>query len=219
MTEDNLLDGGEAGGKPKTFLEQLRLLNSHGAEFWNAPRPPSLARLQPVGCSFREGDHQGHRTSCEQSGNQPDDHFARARKMIPIGKGGQRDVDDYSLSRFACYLIAQNGDPRKPEIALAQKYFAIQTRRQELSDAHAADIERLQLRKQTSEEFKALSGAARDAGVQSAMFGVFHDAGYRGLYGGMGSRGRSSGRKSASCRSRTCWTAWTAPNWPPINSA
>lgn len=106
--------------------------------------------------------------------------------MVPLGSGSERTLDNYHLSRFACYLIAQNGDPRKPEIAAAQKYFAIQARRQELSDARTADIERLELRRQTSEEFKALSGAARQAGVQDKMFGVFHDAGYRGLYGGLG---------------------------------
>ena len=106
--------------------------------------------------------------------------------MVNIGSDTSRDVDDYQLSRFACYLIAQNGDPKTPEIASAQKYFANQTRRQELSDQMAADLERLEMRRQTSEEFKALSGAARQAGVQSRMFGIFHDAGYKGLYGGLG---------------------------------
>jgi DNA-damage-inducible protein D len=91
----------------------------------------------------------------------------RARKPIRGGKGAVQEVGDYHLSRFACYLIAQNGDPRKPAIANAQRYFAIQTRRQELSDQLAADVERFELRKQTSEEFKALSGAARQVGVQS----------------------------------------------------
>jgi DNA-damage-inducible protein D len=106
--------------------------------------------------------------------------------MVEIGSLTKREVNDYHLSRFACYLIAQNGDPRKPEIAQAQKYFAIQTRRQEISDAEAADRERLEMREQVSIEFKALSGAARNAGVQDKMFGVFHDAGYKGLYGGLG---------------------------------
>jgi DNA-damage-inducible protein D len=94
--------------------------------------------------------------------------------MVDLGSGSSREVTDYNLSRFACYLIAQNGDPRKPEIANAQKYFAIQARRQEISDAVAADVERLELRKQTAEEFKALSGAAREAGVHDKMFGIFH---------------------------------------------
>jgi DNA-damage-inducible protein D len=124
--------------------------------------------------------------SCTQSGNDPVHHFAGARKQIEFGKGATQMIEDYHLSRFACYLITQNGDPRKPEIAQAQKYFAIQTRRQELSDALVADRERLEMRQQVSIEFKALSGAARDAGVQDKMFGIFHDAGYKGLYGGLG---------------------------------
>lgn len=171
----------EAGGKS---FEQLKQRNEHGAEFWSA------RDLQPLlGYSqWRrfEDSIQRAKISCRQSGNEPDYHFAGAGKMIELGKGGQRDVPDYHLSRFACYLIAQNGDPRKSEIAHAQKYFAIQTRRQELSDVLAADRERLEIRKQAAEEFKALSGAARQAGVQDRMFGIFHDAGYKGMYGGLG---------------------------------
>lgn len=167
----------------KTF-EELKKTNQHDAEYWSA------RELQPL-----LGYDQWRRfeaaikraiTSCNKSGNEPNYHFAGAGKMVELGSGSVREVNNYHLSRFACYLIAQNGDPRKPEIANAQKYFAIQTRRQEITDTLAADRERLELRKQTSEEFKALSGAARLAGVQDKMFGVFHDAGYKGLYGGLG---------------------------------
>jgi len=165
-------------------FENLKQVNDHGAEYWSA------RDLQPLlGYSqWRRFEDAINRaiTSCEQSGNNPQHHFAGAGKPITGGKGAVQVVQDYQLSRFACYLIAQNGDPRKPEIAQAQKYFAIQTRRQELSEQLASDMERLELRKQTSEEFKALSGAARQAGVQNRMFGIFHDTGYKGLYGGLG---------------------------------
>jgi DNA-damage-inducible protein D len=165
-------------------FEEMKKLNGHGAEYWSA------RDLQPLlGYSqWRRFEEAINRAmiSCGQSGNTPENHFADAGKMVEIGSKSSRTVDDYHLSRFACYLIAQNGDPRKPEIAGAQKYFAVQARRQEMSDAIAADMERLEIRKQTSEEFKALSGAAREAGVQDKMFGVFHDAGYKGLYGGLG---------------------------------
>ncbi|MHB1083871.1 MAG: DNA damage-inducible protein D [Thiobacillus sp.] len=165
-------------------FEDLKQVNNHDAEYWSA------RDLQPLlGYSqWRRFEDAVRRaiTSCEQSGNNPEHHFAGAGKPITGGKGAVQIVQDYQLSRFACYLIAQNGDPRKPEIAQAQKYFAIQTRRQELSEQLAADMERLELRKQTSEEFKALSGAAQQAGVQNRMFGIFHDAGYKGLYGGLG---------------------------------
>jgi len=166
-------------------FEGLKLTNEHGAEYWSAR---DLQTLLGYG-QWRRFEDAIKRaiTSCESSGNDPEYHFASAGKMIEVGKGGQREVEDYHLSRFACYLIAQNGDPRKPEIAHAQQYFAVQARKQELTEQAAADLERLELRKQTSEEFKALSGAAQDAGVQSKMFGVFHDAGYKGLYGGLNS--------------------------------
>ena len=165
-------------------FESLKKLNEHGVEYWSA------RDLQPcLGYSeWRKFENTIKKaiTSCKQSGNDPDKHFVGADKMIGIGNQAERKVADWYLSRLACYLIAQNGDPRKPEIAKAQKYFAIQTRRQEISDQMAADLERLEMRQQTSVEFKALSGAARDAGVQDKMFGIFHDAGYKGLYGGLG---------------------------------
>ncbi len=157
--------------KGKIAFEDLKKMNEHGAEFWSA------RELQPLlGYSqwrrFQDAIDRAM-NSCEQSGNNPDYHFAGAGKMIETGKGAVREVANFHLSRFACYLIAQNGDPRKPEIAAAQKYFAIQARRQEMSDALTADLERLEIRKQTSEEFKALSGAAREAGVQDRMFGIW----------------------------------------------
>ena len=168
----------------KLSFESLKKINEHGIEYWSA------RELQPhLGYSqwrYFENALKKAIESCRQSGNDPAHHFAGARKQIQFGKGAMQMIENYHLSRFACYLIAQNGDSRKPEIAEAQKYFAIQTRRQELSDEMAADLERLELRKQASVEFKALSGAARDAGVQDKMFGIFHDAGYKGLYGGFG---------------------------------
>lgn len=166
------------------LFEDLKRKNEHGAEYWSARDLQVLLGYS----QWRRFDEAIQRAmmSCEQSGNAPAHHFALVGKMIGVGKGGRREVPDFCLSRFACYLIAQNGDPRKSAIAQAQKYFAVQARRQELSDAQAKDRERLELRRQTSEEFKALSGAAKQAGVQSALFGVFHDAGYKGLYAGLG---------------------------------
>lgn len=187
MSKKNLPALGE-----KSF-EDLKHFNQHGAEYWNA------RELQPLlGYSqWRRFEDAIKRAmiSCEKSGNNPAYHFAGAGKMIELAKGAVREVPDYQLSRFACYLIAQNGDPRKPEIAGAQKYFAVQTRKQELSEAQAADWERLELRKQASQEFKSLSGAAREAGVQNKMFGVFHDAGYKGLYGGVGNEAIKARKK------------------------
>ncbi len=165
-------------------FEDLKHLNDHGAEYWSAR---DLQLLLGYSQWRRFEDAIGRaQMSCEQSGNKPKNHFAGAGKMVVIGSGSARNVPDFHLSRFACYLIAQNGDARKPEIAYAQHYFAVQTRKQELDEQLAADKERVELRKQTAEEFKALSGAAREAGVENRMFGVFHDAGYKGLYDGLG---------------------------------
>jgi DNA-damage-inducible protein D len=170
--------------KPNLSFESLKKHNQHGIEYWSA------RDLQPLlGYSKWqrfENALEKAMQSCKQSGNDPKHHFTGAGNPIINGKGRSQVIEDYHLSRFACYLIAQNGDPRKPEIARAQKYFAIQTRRQEISDQMAADLARLETREQASVEFKALSGAAKEAGVQNSMFGIFHDAGYKGLYGGLG---------------------------------
>lgn len=169
---------------PNLSFESLKKLNDHGVEYWSARDLQTCLGYS----EWRKFENTIKKaiTACKQSGNDPDKHFVGADKMIGIGNQAERKVADWYLSRLACYLIAQNGDPRKPEIAQAQKYFAIQTRRQEISDQMAADLERLETRQQTSVEFKALSGAARDAGVQDKKFGMFHDAGYKGLYGGLG---------------------------------
>lgn len=176
--------------KPSTAnangFEDLKQVNEHGAEYWSA------RDLQPLlgydqWRRFAQAIKRAQE-ACKESGNEPLNHFAGTGKPITGGKGAVQVVDDFHLSRFACYLIAINGDPRKPEIALAQQYFIVQTRRQEVSDQLAADKERLEIRQQTAEEFKALSGAAQKAGVQSRMFGIFHDAGYKGLYGGIGTK-------------------------------
>ncbi|MBI5745865.1 MAG: hypothetical protein HZA13_02550 [Nitrospirae bacterium] len=114
----------------KSF-EDLKKVNEYGAEYWSAREiQPLLGYTQ-----WRRFEDAVKRaiTSCKQSGNEPFHHFAGAGKPIEGGKGAVQTVNDYHLSRFACYLIAQNGDPRKPEIANAQKYFAIQARRQEIS--------------------------------------------------------------------------------------
>src|SRR3990167_11043299 len=147
MADKNLVSMGS-----KSF-EDLKEVNEYGAEYWSAREiQPLLGYTQ-----WRRFEDAIKRalTSCKQSGNEPSHHFAGAGKPIEGGKGAVQTVNDYHLSRFACYLIAQNGDPRKPEIAHAQKYFAIQTRKQELSEENAADLERLELRKQASIEFKA----------------------------------------------------------------
>jgi DNA-damage-inducible protein D len=120
----------------KSF-EELKQVNEHGAEFWSA------RALQPMlGYSqWRRFEQAIGRavTSCKESGNPPENHFAGAGKMVELGSGSAREVDDFQLSRFACYLIAQNGDPRKPEIARAQQYFAVHTRRQGSMSARRAD--------------------------------------------------------------------------------
>lgn len=122
--------------------------------------------------------------SCQTSGFQCSDHFREVTKMIPLGKGANREVQDYKLTRYACYLIAQNGDPSKKEIAFAQCYFAVQTRRQELIQDRMNLLTRLEAREKLKESEKRLSQNIYERGVDDAGFGRIRAKGDQALFGG-----------------------------------
>lgn len=122
--------------------------------------------------------------ACETSGFSVSDHFADIGKMVGIGSGAERDVGDVMLTRYACYLIAQNGDPRKDEIAFAQSYFAIQTRKQELIEERLVILNRLQLREQLRTSEKRLSQNIYERGVDDEGFARIRSKGDSALFGG-----------------------------------
>lgn len=123
------------------------------------------------------------RKACDGVGIAEPNHFRQTSKMVTLGSDAQRRVDDWFLSRPACYLIAMNGDPAKAEVAAAQAYFAIQTRRMELQDQENEDTRRLEMRERVSTSFRKVSGVAKSAGVRNKNQALFHDARYQGLYG------------------------------------
>lgn len=165
-------------------FERIKRTSAEGHESWSAR---DLARVleysvfrnfQPVIEKAKE--------ACVKSGHSIADHFAEMRNMVGIGSGAQRQIEDWKLSRYACYLVIQNADPGKPLVALGQTYFAVQTRRQELSDDAAIreDKTRLLLRGEVRKHNKYLAGMAKEAGVIHPLdYAIFMDHGYRGLYG------------------------------------
>ena len=166
------------------LFEDIKHIDENGNEFWYARELQKVLEYK----EWRkfEGVITKAKKASENSNINETDHFVGADKMINLGKGGNRNVIDYKLSRYACYLIAQNGDSRKKVIALAQTYFAIQTRRQELSEKEysslSEDEKRLYQRNLTRKGNYSLNIAAKNAGVKN--FDRFHNSGYKGLYNG-----------------------------------
>ena len=172
----------EKNNTEKTF-ENIKHINEFGEEYWNARE-----LMKALGYAKWENFSKvidKAKISCQLSGNEVSDHFPDIRKIIKAGIT-TKEVEDYHLTRYACYLIAQNGDARKKVIALAQTYFAIQTRKQELTEQEycnlTEDEKRLYQRSLTRKGNFSLNQTAKKAGVKN--FDKFHNAGYKGLYNG-----------------------------------
>ncbi|NLO86919.1 MAG: DNA damage-inducible protein D [Clostridiales bacterium] len=174
----------------ENIFERIKHLTDEGIEFWYA------RELQPVLEYTEWRNFQGVIAraieACKGSGNNPSDHFVDVNKMVDIGSGAMREISDYQLSRYACYLIVQNGDPRKEVIAIGQTYFAVKTRQQELIDNYdhlSEQQKRLAIRREMTSHNKSLAEAAQDAGVEAGFdFAIFQNRGYQGLYGGLGAK-------------------------------
>jgi len=159
-------------------LERAKKTTSAGQDYWLARDINELLGYP----NWREFEHVigRARDSFSANGIDASHQIVLTHKLMEVGKGAKFRGDDYFLSRPACYLIALNGDPSKPEVAAAQAYFVVQTRRQEIEDE---DEKRLRLREKVSQAHRLVSGVAQEAGVRSTMQGVFHDARVQGLYG------------------------------------
>lgn len=171
----------------ENIFESIKHINEYGQEYWYARELQQALEYK----QWRRFESVILRAieACKNSGNTISEHFANVGKMIDIGHEAQREVVDYQLSRYACYLIVQNGDPRKEIIALGQTYFAVKTRQQELIenyDSMTEDQKRLAIRREMAEHNKLLVAAAKDAGVTTSLdYATFQNFGYMGLYGGL----------------------------------
>lgn len=165
---------------PHKDFEAIKKVDENGIEYWEARELMPLLGYAKWK-NFEDVVIKKAKIACEKSGQTISNHFADASKKVSIGSGAKRERKDYKLSRYACYLIGQNGDPTKQEIANAQTYFAIQTRRQEVFQQLNEDGKRLYVREQVKDHNKKLFATAQKAGVSN--FGRFNDAGYLGLYG------------------------------------
>ena len=170
--------------KTNMSFENIKHVDEFGVEFWYARELQSVLDYK----EWRKFENVIKKAieSCKNSNISTFDHFVGADKMVQIGSGAERKQQDYKLSRYACYLIAQNGDSRKKVIALAQTYFAIQTRKQELTEKEYSmlteDEKRFYQRDLTRKGNYSLNQAAKNAGVKN--FDKFHNSGYKGLYNG-----------------------------------
>ncbi len=168
-------------------FEQIKKIREDGTEYWNARELSEVLQYKKWENFAKVIDRA--KLACNNSGFEIQDHFPEVRKMVEIGSNTVRELLDYELSRYACYLIVQNGDPRKEVIALGQTYFAIQTRRQEVADYFNQldeDNKRLVIRGDIKQWNQMLLEAAHNAGViTNQEYAEFQNAGYMGLYGGL----------------------------------
>ena len=165
-------------------FENIKRIDENGNEYW-------LARELMLALEYKRWDKFNNvinnaKIACEKSNYIIEDHFSQVGKMIEVAKGAKRTILDYKLSRYACYLIVQNADPKKESVALGQTYFAIQTRKQEITekeyDSLTDDEKRFYQRHLTKKGNYSLNIAAKNAGVKNMA--EFHNAGYKGLYNG-----------------------------------
>ena len=174
----------------ETIFEQIRHVGDNGEEFWYARELQKVLEYTEWRNFTKVIAHAIK--AAEKSIGSSEDHFVEVNKMIELGKTARRVVEDYRLSRYACYLIAMNGDPSKEVIALAQTYFAVKTRQQELIEDYdrlSEEQKRLAIRREMSEHNKSLAEAAQRAGVDTPQdYAIFQNKGYQGLYGGLGMR-------------------------------